>query len=146
MVVKKVCKDCLAEGVTTRRNAKYPGPRCATHHRGRRKKRRDYSHQTHVEETYSISYDQYWSIYEVQGGKCYLCRRANGAKRKLSVDHDHSCCSGSTSCGQCVRGLLCRRCNTILGHFRDDTAAFERAIDYLTNPPARRALNMERSN
>lgn len=137
----KQCKDCLAEGVTTRRAAKYPGPRCATHHRARRKRTRDYSHQAHVEETYNITYEQYWAIYEAQGGRCYICRRANGTRRKLSVDHDHSCCPGSKSCGKCVRGLLCRSCNrNVLGHLRDDPAALQRAIDYLNNPPAKSVL------
>lgn len=142
MVAKRICKDCLAEGVTTRRNAKYPGPRCATHHRATKTKRRDYSHKTHVEETYSITYEQYWQIYEAQGGKCFICRRANGTRRKLSVDHDHSCCKGSTSCGKCVRGLLCRSCNrNVLGHLRDDPEAFRRGIEYLNNPPARSVLD-----
>jgi hypothetical protein len=141
-MVAKQCKDCLAEGVKTRRNAKYPGPRCATHHRATKKKRRDYSHKAHVEETYNITYEQYWRIYELQGGKCYICRRANGTRRKLSVDHDHKCCSGSTSCGNCVRGLLCRSCNrNVLGHLRDEVAAFERAVEYLINPPARQILD-----
>ena len=141
-VSAKICKDCAAEGVRTRRNAKYPGPRCATHHRATKKKRRDYSHKSHVEETYGITYEQYWEIYKAQGGKCYICRRANGTRRKLSVDHDHKCCSGPTSCGNCVRGLLCRTCNrNVLGHLRDEVAAFERAIRYLTSPPAKSVLN-----
>lgn len=59
-----------------------------------------------------------------------MCRRANGRTRRLSVDHDHIT-------GQ-VRGLLCRPCNTILGHARDAIRFFERAIDYLTDPPAMR--------
>jgi hypothetical protein len=31
-----------------------------------------------------------------------------------------------------------------LGHFRDEVAAFQRGIDYLTNPPARRVLSLRR--
>ncbi|WP_372907156.1 endonuclease VII domain-containing protein [Saccharopolyspora indica] len=133
----KRCKDCTAEGITTRRKAPYPGPRCTTHHRANKKQRKEYSHKSHVEETYGITYEQYWAIYKAQGGVCFICKRANGTRRKLSVDHDHSCCSGSTSCSKCVRGLLCSTCNRyVLGHLRDDTTALQRAIWYLANPPA----------
>lgn len=141
MVLIKRCKDCEEEGVTTKRIAKFPGPRCATHHRNRKRKNRTYSHSRHVEDTYSITYDEYWQIYQAQGGRCYICRRATGERRKLAVDHDHACCDGPTSCGKCVRGLLCRTCNKyVLGHLRDDTETLARAIEYLNNPPAKAVI------
>lgn len=69
-----------------------------------------------------------------------MCRRAKGIRKRLPVDHDHACCPGPIGCRDCVRGLLCTRCNRLLGHLRDDTTAFQRGIDYLTSPPARAVL------
>lgn len=131
---RKPCVDCTAEGVTTKRKAPYPGPRCATHHRAKRVQRRTYSHSRHIAETYGITSEEYDRILEYQGGVCYICRRAKGnAKRRLSVDHCHS--TGV------VRGCLCSPCNkNVLGHLRDDTAALQRAIDYLDEPPAVSAI------
>lgn len=47
------------------------------------------------------------------------------------VDHDHTCCPGKRSCGRCVRGLLCNRCNRALGQFGDDIETLRRAVAYL---------------
>ncbi|WP_280350396.1 endonuclease VII domain-containing protein [Nocardia abscessus] len=127
----KRCVDCEREGITTRRKAPHPGPRCATHHRAKRKSRRNYSWERHIWETYGLTPEEYWAIYHAQGGKCYICDRprAKSARKKLSVDHCHS--TGR------IRGLLCQKCNRdVLGHFRDDTAAFTRGITYLNQPPA----------
>lgn len=138
-MTKKVCKDCKTQGViTTPRPAPHPGPRCATHHRLRRKALSRARSAAHVHRTYQVTADRYGALYEAQGGVCALCQRATGKTRRLSVDHDHRCCPGPTSCGRCVRGLLCRPCNDLLGHFRDDPVAFERAASYLRRPPAQR--------
>lgn len=59
---------------------------------------------------------------------CFACGRKTG---DLSVDHDHDCCSGKRACGDCVRGLLCRECNQVLGLVEDDRARLRDLIAYL---------------
>lgn len=138
----KSCVDCRHEGIQTKRKAPHPGPRCTTHHRVKRNERKSATHAVHVEATYNITIEQYWEIYEAQGGLCGICKRANGKRKKLSVDHDHDCCPGATSCGFCVRGLLCKSCNSgVLGHLRDSIAALLRAVEYLRNPPAQDVIS-----
>lgn len=134
------CKDCVAEGITTKRKPALtrsgkpvPGNRCVTHERSRKSKTRDSAWERRLMAVYGITAAMYWAIYELQGGVCYICRRAKGsAKKKLSVDHCHK--TGF------VRGLLCGPCNRdVLGHLRDEIDAFHRAIEYLTSYPAQRA-------
>ncbi|AVP42547.1 endonuclease VII [Mycobacterium phage Lopton] len=129
------CKDCIAEGITTirkpaltRAGNPVPGKRCVTHHRTRRKAARETAREQRLIDTYDVDLDEYEAIKEAQGGKCAICQRATGAYKALAVDHDHR--TGYD------RGLLCSTCNKMLGHARDEIAFFERAIDYLENPPA----------
>ncbi|AZM51824.1 recombination endonuclease VII [Streptomyces sp. WAC 01529] len=124
---KRRCKDCPED---SKRPAPYPGPRCATCHRAVKKRRREAAHELAVQNTYGLAAGDYAKLYRLQGGRCAICRRATGATRRLSVDHDHA--SGA------VRGLLCRPCNSMLGHARDELDFFIRAHHYLFNPPARR--------
>lgn len=83
---------------------------------------------------YRLTLERYESILEAQDRRCAIC--LTDAPRdvrtgRFHVDHDHSCCPGTTSCGECVRGLLCHACNTALGNFADDRTRLLRAIDYL---------------
>lgn len=59
------------------------------------------------------------------------CCAACGGTQRLSIDHDHACCSDSGSCGKCVRGLLCAWCNTALGQVGDSVERLELLIAYL---------------
>ena len=132
------CIDCVRDHQKspgskepTWRPAPYGGPRsprCATHHRARQKDARAAEHASRIQRVYGITGADYDRLKEAQGGVCAICRRATGATRRLSVDHDHV--TGS------VRGIVCRPCNDLLGHARDDPAFFDRAAQYLRTPPA----------
>jgi hypothetical protein len=102
------------------------------------KARRVTAHGRRLEQVYSITVTEYAEILAAQAFRCAICQRATGARKRLSVDHDHACCDRPTSCGQCVRGLLCNPCNKMLGHARDDPEFFRRAADYLERWPSGR--------
>lgn len=80
---------------------------------------------------YGITADQYRTLYANQGGRCAICDTFEPVEFKMSVDHDHACCPGEKACGKCVRGLLCNRCNVLLGHAQDNPDHLRRAIAYL---------------
>ena len=64
---------------------------------------------------YGITYKEYESMLEKQGGGCAICQtKDSGGRGRFHIDHDHSCCPTQKTCGKCVRGLLCSKCNTKL--------------------------------
>lgn len=85
---------------------------------------------TEVKRRYNLTKEEYLYLLDKNDSRCHICNQKPKGKR-LSVDHDHSCCSGPTSCGKCVRGLLCENCNRGLGSFKDSVENFNKAISYL---------------
>lgn len=79
---------------------------------------------------YKMSGEQYQKLLEEQDYVCAICGKANADGQDLYVDHDHSCCSGSKSCGKCIRGLLCHKCNSALGLFDDSIESLNKAVEY----------------
>lgn len=102
-----------------------------------KKERSANAHGRALEARYGITREDYWNLHAYQGGVCYICIRATGKTRRLTVDHDHA--TGL------VRGLLCRPCNTLLGHLRDSIEAAERIVSYLEAPPFQSMLVVKRS-
>lgn len=80
-----------------------------------------------VFERHKISESEYLKILKQQKQVCAICKK----KTDLFVDHNHKCCNGKTGCNKCVRGLLCCRCNSGLGMFKDSLSFLENAIQYL---------------
>lgn len=101
-------------------------------------------HGAYVLKTYGITGEEYATIKALQNGKCAICQRATGVRKSLAVDHDHSLEKKGVSIRWTVRGLLCGTCNKMLGHLRDDIEAFQRAIVYLTDPPAWKVISGKR--
>jgi hypothetical protein len=74
---------------------------------------------------YGITLAAFAALEKAQGGACAICQKLSG---RLAVDHEHD--TGA------VRGLLCVLCNAGLGHFDDDEARIERALEYLRSRKA----------
>lgn len=87
---------------------------------------------------YGITPERYAELLHEQGGVCAICRQPEtkvhaktGLVMNLAVDHDRSCCDGKRSCGRCIRGLLCSRCNHAIGLLDDDPDRMAAAAAYV---------------
>lgn len=74
---------------------------------------------------YGISVADYDAMFERQGGVCAICKESPDERDCLCVDHCHA--------SDKIRSLLCRKCNTGLGSFRDSPDLLSAAIAYLNH-------------
>lgn len=76
-------------------------------------KHRAWTRASYLKFKYGLTPEDYIALEGAQDGLCAVCREperrrnADGSPQPLSVDHDHA--TGV------VRGLLCARCNAVLG-------------------------------
>jgi len=95
--------------------------------------------QSRAKIKFSIDFDAMWVT---QGGLCACCglpmQREGKDPTAVCVDHDRSGGAGKKSCGKCVRGLIHRNCNLVLGYAKDDLKVLRAAVEYLEKWEARR--------
>ncbi len=91
----------------------------------------------HIETCFGLTLEDYDAILREQDGKCAICRKPPKPGKSLAVDHAHR--EGRSGP---VRGLLCFFCNKRLIGARADEAIL-RMAEYVTDPPATRALGRE---
>lgn len=83
---------------------------------------------------YGVTYEQVTEFRRLQGGRCGLCGvHESDLRQPLHVDHDHSHCSSTEGCPECVRGLLCRACNAAIGLMEDSPERLIAAAAYIQN-------------
>lgn len=73
---------------------------------------------------YGIDLVEYNKLFELQNGRCAICFDLPSNKR---FDTDHNHVSGK------IRGLLCHRCNCVLGYGGDSILLFQEVMRYLKN-------------
>jgi hypothetical protein len=78
-----------------------------------------------LRKNYGLSVEDFEKMEAKQDGKCAVCLRPefHKTKKRLSVDHCHTT-------GQ-IRGLLCHRCNVVLGLVNEDLRIIESVTQYL---------------
>lgn len=112
---------------------------------GRKKYKKQYYEtlrKNHLKRTFKLTVDEY---NEMAKNGCEICGKMGMKHKKLHVDHDHKCCpvpkingvaAYHKTCGKCVRGVLCDKCNGCVGLYernmmREDYPLRDRIISYI---------------
>lgn len=72
---------------------------------------------------YGLNSEQVSAMRKNQASRCAICGGALKSGKSTHIDHDHR--------GGKVRGILCRKCNTLIGLAKENIAILHNAISYL---------------
>jgi len=112
---RNTCKKCHSFYVTTYYKSN-PNKR-------QLKNKTDFNWKRH-----GLTKEQYDKLMKKHDGKCHSCKD----RLAINIDHDHSCCSSQrSSCGKCIRGILCSQCNTALGLLNDEPKKIKSLLKYI---------------
>ena len=105
---------------------KFCSNECYKEYRARNKRDEKESNRLYQKKTkYGITKEEYHNLFISQENRCLICGTEFNTKTSGVVDHDHK--TGL------VRGILCKKCNTLLGMANENIEVLENAIKYLKN-------------
>lgn len=130
----KTCLCCSSIFSTAYNNKIYCSKSCNSkmNYKHKQKKRDYYKYDRNyaLVRNYGITLEQYTQRLTEQNHLCAICKQPETKRSSrtgnlfyLAVDHCHT--TGK------IRGLLCKRCNMILGSVEDKESILESAIRYL---------------
>ncbi len=131
---RHICKTCWSK-----RQSGYRKNESEEVRQGRRDRRNELARQRYADDpfhhrrrmlkfNYGLTVEDYFDLLQTQDNRCAICKGESNGRGDFHVDHCHE--TGK------VRGLLCAKCNLLLGHANDDTKLLRAAIGYLIDPPA----------
>jgi hypothetical protein len=83
-------------------------------------------YKTKLKVNFGLTLPELRKMWDKQGRVCAICKQGCEVFQMLSVDHCHT--TGV------IRGLLCAKCNPMLGMAEDNINILMSAIDYLIKP------------
>lgn len=84
--------------------------------------------ERHLVRKYGVALADYERMLAAQDRVCAICGVAEETQHNKVFHVDHCHATGR------VRGILCRGCNHVLGHLKDDAGKLRKAITYLEIP------------
>jgi hypothetical protein len=133
--MKKICSKCKEEKELDQFNKNKSGKH-GVHHYCKDcnsiQKKNSYNYvkskNRRILNAYNLKFEEVEKLYISQNKKCKICNIEHPTVSKhggLYIDHCHT--TGK------VRGLLCSKCNMLLGNCNDDISILTSAINYLNN-------------
>ena len=116
-VYKSRCNSCLAKAAVTQRANRKKTTKGVLYYKNQWLERR-----------YGITLNDFDILFRQQGGLCAICKNNEWGKTGPVVDHHHST--------HVIRAILCHKCNTALGLFREDPDSMNRAAMYILSHAA----------
>lgn len=87
--------------------------------------------EQHLKYKYGVSHAEFLDAWKAQNGVCAICENElpdlmtyDNRRREYAIDHNHD--TGA------FRGILCLKCNSLLGMASDSVSVLKAAIEYLT--------------
>lgn len=145
-VEHKLCKHCgdlhplttafrvLLQGKTGKHGRPYYSSYCRKCESKATKKKATFSYEDWNKsktKKHHVPTSRWTRLFLKQGEKCAICWTKEPKGKGWCIDHDHNCCHGTQSCGVCVRGILCGKCNTGISMLLEDPNTIRRAADYV---------------